>query len=135
MTRTGILRWSGLLFFGVALGVAGAVMYEHNIARDTAGLIAGVGWITAAVSTVWLTIKVFRALPLRYSDWAMLAAVPVALVSVGLHALIFALTNAEEPFFFILAIFGAPMMFIGGFFGRVMPRDAHAGRAGTLQRR
>jgi hypothetical protein len=133
MTRKQVIKWTVLLLVGPAAGVTGAVLYEHDINRDDAGLLAGIGWITAAVVTTWFVVKVFRALPVRYSHWAMLAAIPVALVSAGLHALVFALTGAEEPFFFIIAIFGAPLLFVGGFFGTVIPRGPRAPRGRTLQ--
>jgi hypothetical protein len=117
-----ILKWILLLLVGPAVGVGGVVLYEHDIARDTGGLLAGIGWITAAIVTAWFVIKVFRSLPVRYSVWAMLGAIPVAIVSALMHGLVVWLTGEDEPFFFILAIFGSPVLLLGGFIGWVTRR-------------
>ena len=122
MSKRDFFKWTAMLLAGPILGVTGVVLYEHDIAKDTVGLIAGIGWITTAIVTAWFAVKVFRALPVRYCVWAMIAAIPLAIVSTLLHGLVAVLTDAEEPFFFILAIFGAPLLLIGGFLGWVLPR-------------
>jgi hypothetical protein len=121
MHKRQIVKWTALLLVGPAVGTFGSVMWDY-MDKDTAGLIAGVGWLTAAVVTTWFVIKVFRTLPVRYSVWAMVLAIPLAVVSALMHGLVYALTGQEEPFFFILAIFAAPLLFIGGVIGAVIPR-------------
>jgi hypothetical protein len=123
MRKHSVLKWTALLLVGPILGTTGAVLYEQDVSRDGAGLLAGMGWIIAAVVTAWFTVKVLRSLPLRYSVWAMIAAIPVGIVSVLMHGLVGWLTGGEEPFFLILAIYGAPLLLVAGFFAWVTGRD------------
>jgi hypothetical protein len=125
-----ILKWAGLLLIGPVIGITGAVLYENDIAQDTAGLMADQLGVRCLMTT-WAAVKAIRTLPVRYSVWAMLAAIPVAVIGVVMHNLIYAITDAEEPFFFILAIFGAPLLFVAGLLGAVIPRGHRPPPAGT----
>lgn len=118
MQRGHIVKWTALLLVGPIIGVTGVALYERDVSRDTAGLLAGIGWIIAALVTAWCVVRVLRWLPARYSAWAMVAAVPVGVVSGLMHGVVVWLTGEDEPFFFLLAIFGAPLLLVGGFLGR-----------------
>ena len=119
MSRRDVLGLIAMFLAGPLVVVAGVIIYELG-ARDAGQLVATIGWLVGGVFWLWAATLVFWRLPDRYSVRAIIAAIPVAVVGALLHNLIYALTGAEEPVFFLVALGVAPAMLIGGFLGFVL---------------
>lgn len=111
------LPWLGsgvvvvLAFFGLAMATAGSP--DESVGGFTAVLL----W-TVIVPAALLIVKgmlVFtEEMDSRQALVLAVLAIPLAVVAVILHNLVSAVAGFEEGFFFMVALFGAPLLFIAG---------------------
>jgi hypothetical protein len=120
MTRAETARLVAMFLAGPLVWVGAAMISESG---------AMIGWSIGGVLVLWASALLFRRLPPRYCIRAAIAAVPLALMGALLHNLVYGLTGAEEPVFFLLALAVAPAMLIGGLLGLMLhvlwPTDGH----------